>query len=191
MLFSHRRYGPAHRAVLFPAMLLGLMGCGQPQTTSAEGAGAPRAPVVLEAAKADRQGAVQKKWDRWVVWCGHKICDGSYTWEFPTAGSYRFMWKDIVHKCAGASPYAMFIDGDKVVEGKIPRHGSCSGCTPQNIVHNPGERYLKRADFNLGSYRVQAKSKVKLWVQNAFDCGIQNPGAYGGHFLEIVAYPED
>ncbi len=181
----------ANRIVLVPAMLLGLMSCGQPETTSAESAGAPLAPVVLEAEKADRAGAVQKKWGRWVVWCGHNICDGSYTWEFPAAGTYRFVWKDVVHKCAGASPYAMFIDGDKVIGGKIPQHGSCNGCTPQNIVHNPGGRYLKRADIDLGSYRVGADFKVKLWVQNAFDCGIQNPGAYGGHFLEIIAYPED
>lgn len=188
MRFTHLGHGFAHRMALVPAMLLGLMSCGQTETTSAESA---REPVTLEAEKADREGAVQKKWGRWVVWCGHNICDGSYTWEFPAAGTYRFVWKDVVHKCAGASPYAMFIDGDKVNGGKIPQHGSCDGCTPQNIVHNPGQRYLRRADIDLGSYPMGVRSKVKLWVRNAFDCGIQNPGAYGGHFLEIIAYPED
>ncbi len=177
--------------LLATALWLGLMGCGQTETTAAQSAAAPRDPVVLQAAKAEHAGAVQKKWDRWVVWCGHNICDGSYTWEFPAAGTYRFVWKDVVHKCAGASPYALFVDGDKVTGGKIPQHGSCDGCTPQNIVNNPGERYATRADIDLGSYRVASGRKVKLWVQNAFDCGIQNPGAYGGHFLEIIAHPQD
>ncbi len=145
--------------------------------------------VVLKADDAIKQGAAIKKWDKWVIWCGHNICDGSYTWNFPETGTYRFVWKDVGHKCAGASPYALYIDDEKKRAAKIPQHGSCAECTPQNIVHNPGGRFGRRADIDLGTYRLRSDAKVTLWAQNAFDCGIENPGAYGGHFLEIIAVP--
>ncbi len=171
--------------LIIPATTL-LIGCGQNSDSSA---GAPGPPVVLEAEKARHEGAVQKKWDRWVVWCGHNICDGSYTWTFPASGTFEFVWKDVVHKCAGSSPYKLFVDGKQRLAGKIPQHGSCEGCTPQNIVHNPDEKYGTRHDIGLGRYRLGKGSEVRLWVQNSFLCGIENPGAYGGHFLEILASP--
>ncbi|MDH3282809.1 MAG: hypothetical protein OEQ39_28260 [Gammaproteobacteria bacterium] len=154
-------------------------------------AAADRAPVILKADDAVKQGSAIKKWDRWVIWCGHNICDGSYTWTFPESGSYRLVWKEVGHKCAGASPYALYIDDEKKRASKIPQHGSCAECTPQNIVHNPGGRFGKRADIDLGTYQLRNGGKITLWAQNAFDCGIQNPGAYGGHFLELMALPAD
>ncbi|MDH3638519.1 MAG: hypothetical protein OES09_08635 [Gammaproteobacteria bacterium] len=153
------------------------------------GAAGDRAPVVLKADDAVKQGSAIKKWDRWVIWCGHNICDGSYTWTFPRTGSFQLLWKDVKHKCAGASPYALHIDDKKKLASKIPQHGSCAECTPQNIVHNPGGRFGRRADIDLGTYELRRNTKIVLWAQNAFDCGIQNPGAYGGHFLEIIALP--
>lgn len=149
------------------------------------------APIVLQADQAEKRGSAIKKWDRWVIWCGHKICDGSYTWVFPESGTYRLVWKDVKHKCAGASPYALYVAGEKLRSGKIPQHGACDQCTPENIIHNPGGRFGRRADIDLGTYTLDRDDVIMLWAQNAFDCGIQNPGAYGGHFLEIIAYPEE
>lgn len=145
-------------------------------------------PVILQAELAEKEGNVQKKWGRWVVWCGHKICSGSYTWTFPKSGTFTFVWKDVNHKCAGSSPYAFYINEKKVVSGRIPQHGSCDGCTPNNIKQHP-QMTQHQADINFGQYIVRKGDRIKLWVQNDFACGIEGPGAYGGYFLEMIAYP--
>lgn len=162
-----------------------LTSCSEAQQQIAQ---ADLKPVVLKAEDAKKEGSIQYKWGRWNVWCGHNICSGIYSWTFPNAGEYSLVWKEVVHKCAGSPPYSLYIDGKKIRDGKIKQHGSCNACTGQNIVNNPDEKFLTFKDIKLGRYQFKKDSLVQLWVQNAFDCGIQNPGAYGD-FLEVHANP--
>lgn len=133
--------------------------------------------VILKAADAEKQGSLMHKWGKWVVWCGHSICDGTYSWRFPEQGTFELLW-NVGHKCAGSAPYKLTLNDKMVTEGRIPQHGSCDGCTPENIVANPNNRYGQMKDIALGRFQLRPGDRVQLWVRNDFACGISNPGAY-------------
>ncbi len=147
----------------------------------------PAEVIVLNPADAERKGSIVYKWDLWVVWCGHNICDGSYTWRFPEKGRYTFVWP-VGHKCAGSAPYALLINGKEVNRGRIPQLGSCEGCTPRNIRENPDGRYGHKKEIVLGRYKMNKGDRVELRARNSFVCGIENPGAYAA-FNELLAKP--
>lgn len=135
----------------------------------------PERVVALDPGRAEIRGAAQNRcWDGecyWVVWCGHKICDGSWTWTFPSSGDYQITWEGVKEKCAGSPAYEVRINGRTVTDGRVPRHGSCSGCDGSG-------RFVDR---ELGTFEIEKGDAVTLWVENHFACGIEGPGAYAAH----------
>lgn len=137
--------------------------------------GDPPKPVVhLDPRRAQTRGEAKYKcWDNcwWVVWCGHNICDGSWTWTFPSSGSYEITWENVKEKCAGSPSYEVRINGETVTSSRVPQHGSCDGCSG-------GGRWVDRS---LGTFDIEEGDDVTLWVENDFACGIDGPGAYAAH----------
>ena len=135
----------------------------------------PAYVVSLDPGRADTRGAAQYRcWDDncyWVVWCGHKVCDGSWTWTFPSSGDYHITWQAVKEKCAGSPAYEFRINGRTVTSGRIPQYGSCGGCDGSGVF----------VDRELGSVEFEKGDSVTLWVENDFACGIDGPGAYAAH----------
>lgn len=135
----------------------------------------PSQPVVrLDPNRAELRGAAQYKcWGdcHWVVWCGHQICDGSWTWSFPSSGSYAITMERVKEKCAGSAKYEVRINGRTATSGRIPRYGSCGGCDGSG----------RWVDRTLGTFQIEAGDQVTLWAENDFACGIDGPGAYAAH----------
>lgn len=151
-------------------------GDGSTSDAGASASGDPSEPfVALDPALAETRGAAQYRcWGDdcyWVVWCGHKICDGSWTWTFPSSGDYRITWKGVEEKCAGSPAYEVRINGQSVAGGRVPQHGSCSGCDGGGVL----------VDRDLGTFEVRKGDAVTLWAENDFACGIDGPGAYAAH----------
>jgi len=135
----------------------------------------PEYVVSLDPARADTRGAAQYRcWGDncyWVVWCGHKICDGSWTWTFPSTGEYHITWQAVKEKCAGSPSYELRVNGRAVTSGRIPQYGSCSGCDGSGVF----------VDRELGTFEIEKGDAVTLWAENDFACGIDGPGAYAAH----------
>ncbi len=139
---------------------------------------APGQVISLDPANAQRTGAAQYRcWDGkcwWVVWCGHKICDGSWSWVFPASGNYRIVWKGVKFKCAGSPSYELRINNKTVAKGKLPQHGACHDCAARR-------GYGIFTDLPFGTFSINKGDTVMLWAKNDFACGIQGPGAYAAH----------
>ena len=135
----------------------------------------PEPVVAMDPARADTRGAAKYKcWDDncyWVVWCGHQICDGSWSWTFPSSGSYHITWQGVKEKCAGSPAYELRVNGRPVESGRVPQYGSCGGCDGSGQF----------VDRGLGTHDIEKGDTVTLWVRNDFACGIEGPGAYAAH----------
>lgn len=183
------------------AVLLGVLlawGSGDPwsgpaaQAVTEESSGTPvQQPsgfVELDPGQARRRGAAQYRcWGDdcwWVVWCGHAVCDGSWRWkDFPASGSFRFVWKGVNKKCAGSPPYRLEIDGRTVAAGEVPQYGSCDDCARRR-------GYGVYEDISLGTHTLRKGSRISLWAETEFLCGIDGPGAYAAHDT-LLAVPVD
>ena len=171
-----------------PAMLVALLmygcndGIGGQSTSSRAVADAP-ARIELAPADARRTGEAKYKcWGQscyWVVWCGHRLCDGSWSWRFPASGRYRLTWQAVKHKCAGSPAWEIRINGERVSKGNIPQYGSCHDCAARR-------GYGEFKDFGLGTYSLRQGDDLTLYVRNDFACGIEGPGAYAAH-TSVVA----
>lgn len=159
------------------------------QTESSESAKDPKEPeksesappisyVNLDPVQAQTTGSAQRRcWDDgcyWVVWCGHQICDGSWSWDFPSSGSYRLTWKGLNEKCAGSPEYEIRINGETVSNGRVPQYGSCSDCAERR-------GYGIFVDRDLGTFDLKQGDSLTLWAKTDFACGIDGPGAYAAH----------
>jgi len=151
----------------------------EPVVTKSEPPPAPPASVVdLDPRVATRTGeAIYHCWDDgcwWVVWCGHAICDGSWSWSFKSTGTYRITWLNVNSKCAGAPPYEVRINGKTVHSGRVPQYGACHDCAQRR-------GYGVWGDIDLGNFELKNGDVVTLWAQNEFACGIDGPGAYAAY----------
>ena len=139
------------------------------------------AALTLDGGAATRSGQAQFHcwaegcWE--VVWCGHAICDGSWTWNnFPHSGQFSFVWEGVNEKCAGSPPYQLQINGETVQSGEIAQWGSCSECPDSS-----GNFAQIFTNYDLGSYQLTKGDTVTLWAQTEFSCGINGAGAYAAH----------
>jgi len=109
-------------------------------------------------------GASMVKWDRRVVWCGHKWCDGWAEWKFPgPSGTYKVSF-ELEAKGFGACPWTWTIAG-KSVSGESRQACHCDRCWP-----------LYRQD--LGTFTINNGDICKWYAKNSFACGIDGPGSY-------------
>lgn len=166
--------------------LLPLGACSDATTGGDENPGG--SPVIeLDPGAARLDGKAQNKcWsDRcyWVVWCGHNICDGAWSWSFPADGSYEIVWKGVSYKCAGSPPYQLRINDEVVRSGRLAQYGSCGECVPGSMAE-------VFTDTSLGTYPLEQGDKITLYVRNDFACGIEGPGAYAA-FKNVVGERRD
>lgn len=180
---------PGIRIFLLCLSLVVVSACDNPLATSGGGGSeddstlaadidagdSPERVVSMDPALAETRGAAQYRcWGDdcyWVVWCGHKVCDGSWTWTFPSSGDYQITWEGVKEKCAGSPAYEVRINGQSVAAGRVPQYGSCSGCGGGGVF----------VDRDLGTFEIRKGDAVTLWVENDFACGIDGPGAYAAH----------
>lgn len=147
--------------------------------------GGTEVSVVLDGGVATRTGAAQYRcWSDgcWqVVWCGHAICEGAWSWtSFPHDGQFTFTWRGVNEKCAGSPPYELRINDEVVKTGEITQWGSCSECPDSTGSYGIFKNY------SLGTHQLKKGDKVTLWSKTEFACGIDGPGAYTAH-TDIVA----
>lgn len=179
-------FHPAAARVLLIGLLF-ITGCSDGETDQPGDATGARTPVELNPEQAQLEGSAQYKcWSGrcyWVVWCGHNICDGSWSWSFAGSGAYEIIWQGVSYKCAGAPPYELRINGEAVLSDRLSQYGSCDRCAPDSL-----EEVFR--DTSLGTHRLEEGDEIALHITNDFACGIEGPGAYAA-FKTLVAEPRD
>ena len=136
--------------------------------------------ITLDADNSTRKGRAHNhcwKNECWeVVWCGHNVCAGSWSWsDFPHTGQFNFTWKGVSEKCAGSPPYQLRVNGQAVTSGEISQWGSCSECP------DAAGNFNVFKDYDLGNHKINKGDTITLWAQTEFLCGINSAGAYAAH----------
>ena len=142
--------------------------------------------ITLEGDNASREGRAHNHcWNNecWeVVWCGHNVCEGSWSWsDFPHTGQFNFTWKGVSEKCAGSPPYQLRVNGEPVTSGEISQWGSCSECP------DAAGNFNVFKDYDLGNHKINKGDTITLWAQTEFSCGINAAGAYAAHDNIVVS----
>lgn len=142
--------------------------------------------ITLDGESSTRKGRAHNHcWDNecWeVVWCGHNVCEGSWSWSnFPHTGQFNVVWKGVSEKCAGSPPYQLRINGETVISGEIAQWGSCSECP------DAAGNFNVFKDYDLGNHKINKGDTIILWAQTEFSCGINWAGAYAAHDNILVS----